>query len=243
MILKAKQIVFLLITFASLALVSFSQTIPCELNIKVFDIDSVSTLSDLNIKFTKFETKQIYKASETPDSLVFSSLNSGIYQIELSKKGYKRKIKKFFVDCGFADSSNKFFENIFLWKGNSKDIIKLDSTNIAGSFSLGEENSANRENTAFVVEGKNEPLNNKATNLIRPNYPPAARAVWATGAVSVQVTIDEDGNIVKAEALDGHALLRAVSVKAARQSKFSSTRLEGKPVKVTGVIVYNFKAQ
>ncbi len=83
-------------------------------------------------------------------------------------------------------------------------------------------------------------LNGKATNLVQPLYPAAARAVRASGAVNVQVTIDESGNIISASAVSGHQLLRASAVTAARESKFSPTLLGGKPVKVTGVIVYNF---
>lgn len=83
-------------------------------------------------------------------------------------------------------------------------------------------------------------VNGKATNLVQPTYPPAARAVRASGAVNVQVTIDESGNVIAASAVSGHPLLRASAVQAARASKFSPTLLSGKPVKVSGVIVYNF---
>jgi len=83
-------------------------------------------------------------------------------------------------------------------------------------------------------------LNGKATNLVKPAYPAAAKAVRASGAVNVQVTIDEKGNVVSASAVSGHPLLRASAVQAARESKFSPTLFGGKPVKVTGVIVYNF---
>ena len=83
-------------------------------------------------------------------------------------------------------------------------------------------------------------LNGKAVNLVKPPYPAAAKAVRASGAVSVQVTIDENGNVISATAVSGHPLLRAASVQAARQSKFSPTTLQGQAVRVTGVIVYNF---
>jgi TonB family protein len=83
-------------------------------------------------------------------------------------------------------------------------------------------------------------LNGKATNLVKPTYPPAAKAVRASGAVNVQVTVDEKGNVVSASAVSGHPLLRASAVQAARESKFEPTLLSGKAVKVTGVIVYNF---
>jgi len=83
-------------------------------------------------------------------------------------------------------------------------------------------------------------VNGKATNLVKPAYPAAARAVNASGAVNVQVTIDEEGSVIAANAVSGHPLLRAAAVEAARASKFSPTRLSGQPVRVTGIIVYNF---
>jgi protein TonB len=86
-------------------------------------------------------------------------------------------------------------------------------------------------------------LNGKAISLPKPNYPPIARAAHASGTVVVQVLIDENGNVVSAKAVSGHPLLQAVSVSAARQARFSPTKLSGQPVKVTGVIQYNFVAQ
>ena len=83
-------------------------------------------------------------------------------------------------------------------------------------------------------------LNGKALALPRPKYPPAARAVRATGAVSVLVLIDEDGNIFSANPVSGHPLLRGESVKAACGARFSPTLLMGQPVKVSGIITYNY---
>lgn len=83
-------------------------------------------------------------------------------------------------------------------------------------------------------------LNGKAISLAKPEYPPAARAVRASGAVNVKVTIDEQGNIISASAVSGHPLLRAAAEEAARNSKFAPTLLQGVPVRITGVIVYNF---
>ncbi len=83
-------------------------------------------------------------------------------------------------------------------------------------------------------------LNGKAVNLVKPAYPAAAKAVRAQGAVNVQITIDESGNVISAAAVSGHPLLRAAAVSAARQSTFSPTMLSGQAVKVTGIIVYNF---
>ncbi len=83
-------------------------------------------------------------------------------------------------------------------------------------------------------------LNGKATSLPKPAYPPAAKAVRASGAVSVQVLISEDGSVISASAVSGHPLLRAAAASAARGARFSPTLLSGQPVKVSGVITYNF---
>ena len=86
-------------------------------------------------------------------------------------------------------------------------------------------------------------LNGKAVRLVTPQYPAIARSAHAAGQVSVQVLIDENGNVVSATPTSGHPLLRAAAQGAAMASKFSPTKLSGQPVKVNGVIIYNFVAQ
>ena len=86
-------------------------------------------------------------------------------------------------------------------------------------------------------------LNGKAVRLVTPPYPAIARSAHASGSVQVQVLIDENGSVISAHAVSGHPLLQAAAVAAARASKFTPTKLSGQPVKVNGVIIYNFVAQ
>ena len=83
-------------------------------------------------------------------------------------------------------------------------------------------------------------INGKAESLPIPAYPAPARSVGAQGQVTVEVTIDEAGRVISAHASSGHPLLKAAAEDAARRAKFSPTYLSHVPVKVTGVIVYNF---
>ncbi len=83
-------------------------------------------------------------------------------------------------------------------------------------------------------------LNGKAISLPKPPYPPIAKATKAQGTVVVQVLVDENGNVIAAHAVSGHPLLIAAAVAAARQAKFPPTKISGKPVKVSGVINYEF---
>jgi len=96
------------------------------------------------------------------------------------------------------------------------------------------------KNQAPVSKGV---INGIATSLPKPAYPSPARAIHASGEVKVQVLIDERGNVVSATAVSGHSLLRAAAQTAARNAKFTPTQLSNQPVKVTGVIIYNFVAQ
>ncbi|MEQ1924310.1 MAG: energy transducer TonB, partial [Pyrinomonadaceae bacterium] len=89
-----------------------------------------------------------------------------------------------------------------------------------------------------VVEGG--VLNGKATSLPKPEYPAAAKAVKAQGAVTVQITVDEQGNVVAASVVSGHPLLRSAAETAARGATFSPTYLSGQAVKFSGVLTYNF---
>jgi TonB family protein len=86
-------------------------------------------------------------------------------------------------------------------------------------------------------------LNGKATDMPVPEYPTIARAAHASGAVTIEIMIDENGAVVAAQVVSGHPLLQAAAVRAARQATFTPTRLNGEPVRVTGVLIYNFVAQ
>lgn len=81
-------------------------------------------------------------------------------------------------------------------------------------------------------------INGKAKYLAKPSYPMNMRG--NSGFMLVRVTIDEKGNVISAKATCGiRGFVEAVE-DAARKSKFSPTILNGQPVKVTGMIVYNF---
>ena len=95
------------------------------------------------------------------------------------------------------------------------------------------------------VEKKKAPISGgvmtgKAINLPTPVYSAAARAVGALGTVTVQIPVDEQGNVISAKALDGNPLLRTAAVEAALKARFKPTTLSNVPVKVTGLISYHF---
>ena len=83
-------------------------------------------------------------------------------------------------------------------------------------------------------------LISKAISLPKPNYPPMAKQIRVQGSVNVQVFIDEAGKVISAKAVSGHPLLIPAAQRAAEQARFSPTMIGTQPVKVSGVITYNF---
>jgi TonB family protein len=86
-------------------------------------------------------------------------------------------------------------------------------------------------------------INGEAVSLPKPPYPEMAKQLKIQGVVSVQVLVDETGRVVSAKAVSGNAFLVREAQKAALQARFKPTLLGDQPVKVSGVITYNFVLQ
>lgn len=97
-----------------------------------------------------------------------------------------------------------------------------------------------KKETKTVSEGV---LQGSAIRKQRPTYPPIAKAARVSGPVQVVVTISEDGKVIDAYAAEGNPMLRQAAVDAARQWLFTPTTLSKVPVKVQGMLTFNFVLQ
>lgn len=107
------------------------------------------------------------------------------------------------------------------------------------------ENIINPNNVEFIIK-TNAICCGQSTGIMypkllsfpKPGYPPAARAVRATGEVIVVVKIDREGKVLMAKAESGHPLLRTVSEKAAKNSRFDpSENISEREAKLTYVFL------
>ena len=101
-----------------------------------------------------------------------------------------------------------------------------------------------KEESAFFTKdifrkSKNE-LENLLVKRVEPIHPAAAKAVRARGKVLLLVIIDENGNVLKAKAIDGHPLLRSTSEIAVKNWKYQRTKENSKPVKVGGKVIIDW---
>jgi len=95
-----------------------------------------------------------------------------------------------------------------------------------------------KKDSMFFVAGI---LNGKTVKKPSPQYPAAARSARAGGIVRVAVSADENGVIVGSQAADGHQLLREAAENAAMKARITPTLIAGKPVRVIGILVYEFR--
>lgn len=86
-------------------------------------------------------------------------------------------------------------------------------------------------------------LSGAAVKKVQPQYPKAAKAERATGPVQVAILVSEEGKVIEANAVSGHEALRAASVEAAKQWVFKPIELSGVPVKIQGILTFNFTLQ
>lgn len=150
-------------------------------------------------------------------------------------------------------------------KPTPKPTLKPTNSNVNSNLSTGNSNSAvNKPNNTITSTplptvqptpkptanpANNTPrnvsvgnLNGRAVSLPKPAFPSSAKQAGANGQVVVQVTVDQDGNVISAKAMNGHPLLRSPAEIAAKQARFSP-KIAGDYAKATGVLVYNFQIQ
>ena len=146
------------------------------------------------------------------------------------------------------DGDKAFYHVVIITSEGDKSTATYVWVSATDGQILKTEKEERREEEAGIERGQGRSinggvLNDKASVLPQPVFPVIARQAHASGAVNVEIMIDEGGNVIAAHAVSGHPLLQAAAVNAARQASFNPTRLNGEPVRVTGTLVYNFVAQ
>jgi TonB family protein len=80
-----------------------------------------------------------------------------------------------------------------------------------------------------------------ATKKTPPDYPPIARQLKIVGTVSVDVSIDADGNVESVRIVSGNAMLTKSVVDAVKKWKFTPFQQDGAPIKAVAALEFSFK--
>lgn len=246
------SVILTVLVFVSAVFAANTQAQSCGLSIEPSVEESDTVIKGATATAVSRTTSRLVRSSFRQGFPYFADLPEGKYLVTVKKAGFKQTVDEVDHSCDGAEEgvASAF---VSMWKGASTQKVDVSNATrkrkevftVVGDPDLpgnrvqmpaDSDTSASR--VPKMVSGGI--LNGKAISLPMPEYPAAARAVRASGAVSVQVLIDEEGNVVSASAVSGHPLLRAAAESAARNSTFSRTLISGQPVKVSGVIVYNF---
>jgi TonB family protein len=133
-----------------------------------------------------------------------------------------------------ADSSlSAYFPAMSEEEGKLYERVRSKTRSRAASSSTdeGPEPEPKAQLSAGVLDGR---------AIDKPTPARPREAGEAQGQVVVKVVFDEAGKVIWAKATSGHQLLRAAAEDAARRATFAPTTVQGKPVKVSGSLLYKF---
>ena len=82
-------------------------------------------------------------------------------------------------------------------------------------------------------------LKGRAIKRAAPAYPPGLVGMVA-GEVLIEVTVDEQGNVISAKGISGDKTLADLAIEAVKQWKFTPMKMAGEPVKMIGRIRFSF---
>ncbi|MEP6922936.1 MAG: energy transducer TonB [Pyrinomonadaceae bacterium] len=78
------------------------------------------------------------------------------------------------------------------------------------------------------------------TRLVKPFYPQEAKHYRLFGQIVIETIVDEKGQVIFTQARKGKPFLIQTARQAACQSSYAPQLFEGKPIKFSWTIVYNF---
>ncbi len=195
-------------------------------------------LSQYNIKnLVSFHLEKTYKGSEKPSEIEVLNLQT----VDLPATDFK--VGEKYLLYLEVETINKNHILFYYVHPNSRTKVYAES---AETIAFLEKNSKRNMSEEILGDLSKEVvlggiIGGKAIFLPKPKYPEDAKKDKISGRVEVYVLVDESGQVIKAKAICPiHPSLGKTSEEAALISKFSPILYKGKPIKVKGVIVYNF---
>lgn len=222
-----KILILVLFTLASNIFVH-SQENFCDVQVNLIKQDSNEKIDNYEVQIINLDKQILYRRNVLRANYLFEDVLPGKISIGYSDNKDLVEFKKFDLSCINKNEDKLVNFSISIIEKKST----LDTKGFSGIDESNQQDLKTKESSRVINGG--------AKNLETPKYPKSAVAANVKGSVFVRVIIDQEGNVVFAKAVEGHPLLRQASENAAVKSKFATTLLEGQPVEVSGIIVYNF---
>jgi TonB family protein len=91
-----------------------------------------------------------------------------------------------------------------------------------------------------IVRKPSNMIYSSAIRRVVPLYPPKAKKSRIVGLATVEMLIGEDGNVLWVRGVSGHEFFKEAAIAAARGWKFQPSTVKGRPVRVIGLLTFNF---
>lgn len=212
-------------------------------------VAAIKTQKDLKSAEKYYQQSVVWREEgDGKDSVKLVTPLAGLANINYWKKNYKDAARLYerAIKIGLDNTDAKDLDFSAIYHRGECAFRKAGKSDefetIEKKFSISSPLNSKGEKDLKVASSINAGVvNGKALNLITPPYPAEARAARASGTVKVKVLIGEQGNVISACGIsDVHSALIEASEVAAYNSQFQPTTLQGKPIKVSGVIIYSF---
>jgi TonB family protein len=127
-----------------------------------------------------------------------------------------------------TDENGSFTAELITGKWTVKTNSAVSKTFVA-YIAIQDNQTLNPTDFELIVEtNQSNCTPNKQIDVVKfetPKYPPAARAVRASGEVVINVKIDKEGKVISSKAESGHPLLRTAAENSAKLWLFSADEL------------------
>lgn len=198
-----------------------AQQTTCDLKLKVYAFDAIgspkSRVGEVRVRIAGKGAAVVIGTADSSFNGV-RNLKNGKYQLEFSKAGYMKRRKQVEVDCGLVDKQNAVWNNTYLRREKNFTTTDADLMDDAS-------------------DDSEQALNN--AGITGMDVSQAAEAKL-TGQITIEVVIDEDGNVLSASHVSGDKKLAEKATYMARRAKFEPAVVSGVAQRVKHNLTYNF---
>lgn len=228
----------------------FAQKPVCNLKVQVFSYtESEYNLSkpfkNAKVSLVNSFNNKILLSENSSNVFIYKNLKEGEYNLVVKKDKNTITSKKLYLDCRFVDNNNFYNENMFLKENLSKpqeswqiryDVAEIDDFPIALD---------GRKITKSSITSEQIALNERAVFFPSPNLPKNIENSLKerlkglkTLVISVQIEIDENGDVVKATTDSSYLEISIYVLESAKKVRLLPLYFKGKKTKISGFINY-----
>ncbi len=230
-------------------------------------VENLQKAADINQKLPDLESEKLVDVFEL---LAFSQFLNGdkkeaeanyLKVLEIVENKFGKESKESFLPtlnvAGFYardkkfDKADEFYLKSYAIaiKNFGKQGEEIEKIENSRSCLVTMQNSNSENKKSFYEERKKRfgefaeqlgVINAKAKFLPKPAYPSEARSKRLGGSIPMRVRIDEQGDVIEVKAICGHPILAKASEEAVKKAKFEPASINGKPIKYSGIVFYNY---